>query len=429
MDKIQFISVSPYNGEKFPPLVNLLLQKFNLVFSGSSLIHDLYFPTEHWGKRDYDLWCNSENFNDVNRYLCMNGNVPIKMLHLGNKFCEIKSKRKTMIDRRRRMYVNFDLVGLSEYMVDGIKLQFINYGNRDCIQELINSFDFSFLQVFYDGKNLYYSNNPEDSSNKIGFINNNFKRERLEKYKNRGFKFTNLCFNCDKYKTADSHRILCSNCLNQIKFDSANKFIALEKFINIPKIEEKINSLLQKEQLGSAINMMIYTKQVNKAKELIEKLKDWIIESPKNIIRTIEIIAELQLTETFKKIYSLVKDKLTIEEKNGLLDKCNLNMLIFLQEIDDLYLERIEDYVLTKKFFTNEEKAEQHKDIIYLLDDNKFGIVRGTNNEDCPICYANITNAKKVNCGHYFCTKCLYKIIYERPQNERKCGLCRLPFN
>jgi hypothetical protein len=38
------------------------------------------------------------------------------------------------------------------------------------------------------------------------------------------------------------------------------------------------------------------------------------------------------------------------------------------------------------------------------------------NNENCPICYMNITN-NKTNCNHYYCSECIDKI-------SNKCPLC-----
>ena len=203
-------------ADKFPDFLNEILNEFTCYFAGSSLIHDVYFPEEDWGERDYDVWCSKINFDKINLKLCKEGNVPIRMEY----FKKAEKYQKT--------------IAISEYKIQNKKLQLINIGNN-----VFNftEFDFSFLQCYYDGKKIHTHNQYEPHL-KIGTISRTDKntQERIIKYQKRGFHFLNLCFGCFKNMTQQNfteevNYFLCHYCCQNT-------------FVNLPEVNyQKIISI------------------------------------------------------------------------------------------------------------------------------------------------------------------------------------------
>lgn len=390
-------------ADKLPDFINEILNEYKCYFAGSSLIHDVYFPDENWGERDYDIWCDNENFDKINLKLCTSGNVPIRMEY----FKKIGDYQKS--------------IAISEYNFENKKLQLINIGNNkfSCYD-----FDFTFLRCYYDGKNFkhYYE---EHLKNKVGFIErfDNNSINRIDKYVKRGFKFLNLCFYCLKNENQINNRdysekkFFCRNCFN----DNFNS-LSLENELRIISNE----NYLIKNYLLDYLFTLIKMKKIDRFKEILERIKDEL--NNDQIFRLLNFLGKLNLTESFIYTFELVKqleNKYIYEMITSLINKkCGGNCILYLEKkIYSLYLDKIEDHIISFRFLNNLELAHKNKDIIhYYLE---LQLEKGTNEEDCPVCKIEKTNIK-LNCGHYFCSKCLYKIIFES-DISKKCGICRSP--
>jgi hypothetical protein len=51
------------------------------------------------------------------------------------------------------------------------------------------------------------------------------------------------------------------------------------------------------------------------------------------------------------------------------------------------------------------------------------------NNSECAICLEVIVNRRTLGCNHSYCSECVDILINSNISNNKKCPLCRAPFN
>ena len=239
---IKPLQIKEYNGENFPKIIKeLLYNPKKIIFGGSSLIHDLYFQSEDWGERDYDLWCVSSEFFKLKHKL-------------------FKDKNCKKIKEETFKYSHLKMEGISEYLYkisdeQSIKIQIINVGKS--FEYMINNLDFSFISVIYDGENIHFLKTTEKEimeksgnvlSTKTNFCSCNLCHTktdisaktigRIIKYKNRGFTFQNICPFCPNNQIlSPNHIIKC-----QLKQDT-NKYLLTD----ISNENEKITEIAKSQ--------------------------------------------------------------------------------------------------------------------------------------------------------------------------------------
>ena len=135
------------------------------------------------------------------------------------------------------------------------------------------------------------------------------------------------------------------------------------------------------------------------------------------------------LTQSFVfylNLFSKVPQYIVLDLINDFIkNKSGINCILFLEnQIQNLKINKLEDNIISAKFLTNNDLVIQHQDIIY--DYQKYKFIEETNNEECPVCKTEKTNLK-LDCQHYYCSKCLYQIIYSF-DTEKCCGICRKKF-
>lgn len=438
---MEFVKQS-YDGNNFPKIVNEILdENFGKVFfGGGSLIHDLYFKEEDWGDRDYDIWCFHSSYKKVIR----------KMMHNINSR-QIKNKEF------KSYYGNFTIIGITEFLIYGIRLQIIDIGNVNSFDPIIRNIDLSFNTVMFDGKNLFfYLTDQEKIISKKGyFIKNEFQcictkcvthisekaQERIKKYEKRGFQIMNVCSFCE-----ERHMSNFSSSLECWK-----KFLDIEESISVYKyktgelIEQKIDILINKlniienfVDICAGLYLINMCRDMEIFQRLFVHLSEKIKIMPENIFFEVVVkFIEIGSVTGVKLFYSLFK-QYNFNEKSGKLfgHACRLNFIGIARFFESLsprfQMVIYEDKIFEFRFMNIYEYFLETGDVEFILKEvpslKKIEVLDNYDEDElCPICKYDNPNIA-LACNHKFCVICLIKFFAQKTRDMEtvNCPICRL---
>jgi len=432
---MEFVKVA-YDGNNFPKIVNEILEENfgNVLFGGGSLIHDLYFKEEDWGDRDYDIWCFHSSYKKVVRKLMHNS-------HKINKK-ELKS-----------YYGNFTIIGISEFLINGIRLQIIDIGNVNSFEPIIRNIDLSFNSIMYDGKNLFfYLTDQEKIISKRGFFIKNESQcicrictgnipkkalDRIEKYEKRGFQILNVCSFCkERHMSNVSSSLECwkkildieqSNTLKIIELIEPKKNIILDKLINLNNFVD--------------IAMGLYLINICRDIENLTKYFVFSVEKLKMMSENVffEVVGkfiEIGSITGVKLFYSIFKKYYFLEKSGKLFGQaCKMNFIgiaRFYESLSPRFNVIIyEDKIFEFSFMNIYEYFLETGDVEFILKEvpslKKIELLENCNEEElCPICKYDNPNIA-LTCNHKFCIMCLINFFAQKTRDREtiNCPICR----
>jgi len=457
---VPYKSIKDYNGELFPKLILEIINenKGNILFGGSSLIHDLYFNKETWEKRDYDLWCLEPTFNKIKRKL--------------NRLQNCKKIKEDEYENQNKYYNRFKTSAIAEYnYIDYsqeiknriIKIQLINIGiERINIMNTINNIDLSFNTVFYDGEKLiYFQTTEEEILNKKGYfipkklispLNhcsciiclqknknplNDKELQRIKKYKMRGFSITNLCPLCDNANAISLKH--CSDCWkNKLKITTENNFYKDGNQItknHIEIIKKEMTKYKENSFLLASIMMIISTRNIDLILETFNNFKEYfdISSCAFNLILTFQI--EIGFFTGFKLFFELIEPHLTTYSNKRIGElftkSCQWNHHNIAKFLSEKYprcnLTIFEDKIIDFKYLNTFEYFFLTNDLTIITKEyNSIFITTEESEENCSICQTDFPNLI-LCCKHRFCSNCLIN-YYQLQLNKNlklNCPMCR----
>ena len=411
-----------WNGNSLPKLVKNILTNFNLFLSGSSLVHDRYFPEEVWVNRDYDIWGSKEEINDTINYVkTMNPNVSCEYIFAGELFMNYSHVRSIV-----------------NIKIDDLKLQFLEFATNKTINDIVNNIDFTFLKLYFHKGEIYYFVNEENIVNRVGDIcikNNisasipkNSKLEtRIQKYRFRGFSFNNICKCCFQCLSPNiNHYIGCirnklANFHMQavikfsLEYPNNKLFIAiLSTFIRTYNPEDFIKLYYFYSEKGIKIN--------------IHEENDYLFElACKNGMATIckflysisldkDEKCTINIVTNYHSIFKYVTSRHFIETSKFL---CKIYPEYSIKVVDDKIVKAEIETIFD--FYT---RTKDKKKVIERLSNN-FTEYHKETMELCPICKSSDAEVTS-SCQHHFCLTCLTLWL---KNNNRECPYCQTEFN
>lgn len=433
MDNLPIIDEITYDGIDLPIIINEILQEENVIFGGSSLIHDIYFKEEDWGERDYDLWCTEHSYFKIQRKLRI------------NEKCK-KIKEETYNSKYSHLRIN----SLCEYSYKNddetkLKIQLINVGRN--FKYMIKNLDFSFVSLIYDGTNLkFIFTTEQEIKEKKGCIlipnnngintcscgmcmrNNDISQKtilRIKKYQKRGFTFLNLCTFCKNYEI--------------LSFEHFNKCKC--KKIEETKKNEEISTLASTttnpELIICCLNFYAKNRLMEDFINLFNHKKELIQFHSQNFKKLLQFCADNGQYTFFKLLMEFWNTQLNYLIEEIFLNcgrKNYINICRYLSnKYPKLYINIFEDKITEYKILSIFEYYLEYNDANILTTEMpQIKFIEGKTNEDgseaiCPICKCFSSNIE-LSCGHDFCDKCI--ITYFANQHNKgtklKCGVCRL---
>ena len=434
MLELQSLETINYNGENFPEIIQKILSDNGVIFGGSSLIHDVYFPEEDWGERDYDLWCLKSSYSKIHSNLRRNKNA---------------KKLKEEIFQ----YSHLKMEAIAEFKFNisennSIKIQLINVGLS--FDNMINNLDFSFISVLYDGTKIHFLKTTkqevlEKKGNVLIFNNSSCSCgccpneditqktiNRILKYEKRGFTFQNICPFCRSKKIhelTDTHLLKCKFKYKPTKY--INNDFPEEK---LPIIDE-LSISNNPEIITCCLSIYARTLQMEKFINLFNSQKHILKIHSQYYERLINDCLKNGLFTFFKLLFEFGKYDY---ENTGkfFLESCSRNYINISRYLAGIYerlkLEIFEDKIIEYKILSifeyyletnnpsilsKEMPNIQFTEIKY--DDDGEEII-------CPICKFYPTNIT-LKCGHDFCDKCiiLYFANEDNKKYKLKCAVCR----
>ena len=473
------------DGKSFPDIINQFLDKYkgNIIFGGSSLIHDLYFPEEKW-ERDYDLWMNSSTYISLRSHIRKIGLKKIKESAYENGEGDGDGESESSEGEGENeafaleKYGRFMIRGLTEYLFEGDEknekfiIQLIDVG-RNNLRKMIKSIDLSFNTVIYDGTHIYYfETDEEEIRSRSGYFiptsirlcectSCKFKhnltekeRDRIKKYERRGFSidfFCPLCQKNDRYANINH----CTNCWK--------KYLGVSKITEemIPQIETMIDTLLEgekekderekekekeKEKEGckerhqnyesiilSALLIILSARKVDLFESLFQKYKSRINPYSRFFEESLEIILELGSISGFKVLFEFAAPRIPFMHNKRIsklfITACSLNYLDISKYLSSksnrFELDIFEDKIVEYRVLSVFEYFMKYKDLLV------FGssIKKENSEEICAICHDAQCNML-LSCGHKYCDCCIisyfaieFRKNVDKPQIN--CPLCR----
>jgi len=446
-----------YDGRDFPEIINevLLENKGNVIFGGSSLIHDLYFKEETWD-RDYDLWCDENTYKKLKTNFYRRENF--RKLNE-----EIFSKNS-----ENSYYGNFQSQGIAEFIYNinessKIKIQLIDVGKKHKICKMFELVDFSFNTVFYDGEKLIYHDTTEEQVKaKTGILRVKTSRKfcpchfcskkesrlsekqllRIKKYQKRGFNLTNLCPFCEfKYPCSINH---CYYCLaKKLKLKVEMKFYQAGDNLTQQSLEKIVDlcSMYRKEEI--IYTMLIYilsTRNLNLFKELFENNRHIIDPYSLSFYTIFEFLLDNGIYEPFVSFFEIVEPHFTEYSYLtlsglffGLCRKNYVNLAsYFSKKIGRCKFELFGDKIISHRFLNIFEYYFEEKDVSIITNTFKYITVCNDPTEDsemCGICHTDFPNLK-LSCRHRYCHTCLitYFAMEYKKNSKLSCPMCRIKF-
>ena len=440
-------SIKDYNGEVFPEVINKLINenKGKILFGGSSLIHDLYFKSEYWENRDYDLWCLDTIYNKVKRKL--------------NRMPNCKKINEMNFEDSTKYYESFQTKEISEFYItlptSIIKVQLINI-DYPCIYAIMDSIDLSFNTVFYDGdKLIFYDTSEEEIMERQGvfrkkrkvtnscFCNNCINEDyslvekekiRISKYRRRGFKITNLCTLCKESSPISLfHCIKCWS--NKLKLSKTNKFFRENEIEKIQELPLLLSNERNEIIILSALILILSFKNTELFMILFDEYKKYFLTNSVIHNSLLELGIEIGSITLFKSIYELIEQNITSFSKKRIEElfkrSCNKNYVNISKYISNKLpqcrVNIFEDKIISFKFLNIFEYYQETKDFsIVLKEFKKMSITKESSEDNCPICQTNFPNLK-LSCSHRFCDSCLitYFSLELNKNNKLCCPMCR----
>lgn len=408
-----------YQGKHFPKFVNEIvnLKPGKIFFGGSSLIHDLFFPRENWGKTDYDIWCSSSESELIKEYF--------KPYHkIINDFvtqdCNIKQVQR--------------------YKINNQRIQIIFVQN---ITKVFLKKNFSFNTVFYDGNKIYYFRTTEnDVKNKQGvylyhpLLNSDYSTKRelnyqTQKYLKRGFKIKNLCPKCNKPRVLSlEHTFVCTfkNELSSYIGLLNRTFIkSLNQMEEVDKIKTYLQNELEKNNPYSYGFILMF----NNFLEKVSFNPNKIYQDMSYLELILINLGKLGLTELFIEIYSFYQkkyDNKKFEKRilNLVCDENNIHLARYLSLLNPKISLNIRgDFIFSyeiKNIFTCFLEKNDIKVLSSGIKDSEIF----NKDEECFICQKN-KNEITLQCKHSFCGTCLSQFyqLKEKKKEQLQCPMCR----
>ena len=433
-----------YDGDLFPESVRSILSenRGDVIFGGSSLIHDLYFREERW-ERDYDIWCNQKAY------------MKLKIDFLRNENYR-KLKEEIFTSNSSELYYsNFKTKGLCEYMIDDIKIQLINIGERLDVRKIVENIDFTFNTIFYDGlKLIFFDTSEEEIKSKQG--NFRFKyygkfltsldiyelklkekeASRIQKYKKRGFNINNLCPFCGKINYLNH----CYICIFRRLSINLNKDV-LTTGKGITDIQKEgliklMNEYPREDIIYCCLMGILSTGDYELFENQFELRRDIMNVYSDNFYVILDYLGENGYYRYFKKFFDLVEPFLVeySYEKINDIFKCAgrrnyLNVVkLISSRLPRFRYEIFEDKIVKYKFLSIFECYFEIKDLKIILDNLSFiKECKDETEEICGICHTNFPNLSLI-CNHRFCENCLLT-YFSMNKHKLSCPMCRRKFN
>jgi len=432
------IEIKKYDGSNIPPLVNEILRKYKnkAFFGGSSLLHDVFFPDEHWASRvDYDIWCKDDIYQNILSDIREKGLVNIHITKYNKKYYEafkIKELADFGFEIDRKQYI----------------IQVINIGSS--FYSLIDKIDFTFNTVLYNGEDLIFFRTTEaDVLQKRGelqvdVITNRCTCEeckdkkvsqkqinRICKYQARGFEITNFCPFCSPhdYKLITIHHF--QSCILNLSFPPYVIQLEDSQFQRILNIgHESTNPSV----ILCCLNIIARNLRMDDFISLFhEKQSYTIFDINSRLFNDILIDFTINGQYTFFKLFfDLLKKKIRITAtpiqilfRKACAYNC-INIARYISSHSQRYeLSIYEDRIYQHSILTVFEHYVKTKKIQAVLDEYPDITLfeNQEENEDsiCSICKENQCNIR-LPCGHEFCD-CIF--TYFVTTFSTRCGICR----
>lgn len=444
-------SIKMSKGEHFPQIILSLVERYKdkILFGGSSLIHDLYFPEEIWENRDYDLWCLSEIYDKIKRNFDKTPRA-------------VKIKEESFTNESD-YYGIFKTVGITEYLYNesgkDLKIQLINIGSeRSNLNNVMKNIDLSFNSVFFDGERLIYIDTTEEQiKSKLGrYLSKKFlcdcsncrrqrvftdkEKQRIEKYKKRGFSILNICSICNENaENTLIHSVYCFKKHLGIPNTTKNFFkigkILTEDKINI--IKDIIHNSTSNGIIICGLLLILSTTNTDLFNELFEENKSKIDPYSMELNECMDKMVGNGLVTGFTKFYELIEPY--INQKSyirlgELFEKCvnknYISMVKYMSSKSNRFQVTIyEDTIIEHKIFLSVfDFYIETRNISIII--NEFPKVKEISSiEVCPICQSSEVNIE-IGCNHQFCSSCLmsYFSLEEKKQKTLLCPICRSDF-
>ena len=436
-------------GINFPNIIKTILSEYpqKAIFGGSSLIHDLYFPQENWGERDYDIWC----MHSVYRKL-------LDKLRRNDNFVRMEKVNQPIRIQDSKYYNSFKIKAINDIIFsirpdEVIKIQLIDIGSELNFDKVATNIDLSFDSVFYDGNFIYYVGTDEgEIMRKEGYYREGGRREcdcpdcissipgksvdRIKKYETRGFKILNLCPFCEEYNmTRINH---CTKCLAKfldISEDKVGRKYELAEEMNadkIAKLDEKMQEITHPVAFASGLLILILSKQLAKFNEIFNNHISFLETSDAEnifnlLIKLTEIgnLTAVQLFFPFLKLSQkeLIKKVRTLFSISG---KYNfINLAKFYGRISTrFYLDICEDAIVNYKYLSIYELFLEYLNIDLIVGeiDGIRKIENLSDNIICPLCKCRNPNLE-LDCKHIMCDYCLMSMM-DKEKEIFKCPFC-----
>ena len=450
--------IEPYDGVDFPSIINELLDQHNgnIIFGGSSLLHDLFFKTSQW-ERDYDIWCEDRAYKAIKRTLNQKTNCS-----------KIKEEQFEKVSQNI-YYGRFQSKSICEFNYvcndcckQSLKIQLINVGtNYDKFERIINNVDLTINTVFYDGKSLIYVDTTKEdilakkcqyrfhlksyhglcSCSNCAQEKSISEKEmnRIKKYEGRGFTIDNLCPLCEgKYSLSLRHCLCCLR--KKMSIDKGIDFFSWGARIsedNINYILTTLEAYPRQEFILASLVLFLANKRLDLFLENLEKYKHLLNFYHPDYNRVLSLFVENGITTAFTKFYELIESSL-MEYSNKRINQlftiaCKKNFINLARFIENKSLrckfEIFEDKITSYKFvnifeFYLEKKDPKILDHLKYIKQNE-----APSEENCSICHTNFPNFT-LNCNHRFCDSCImtYFSIEDKKKNKPCCPMCRAKF-
>lgn len=448
--------VKDYDGKDILPFIKELIVENQVLFGGSSLIHDLYFPTQFW-LRDYDLWCVNDAYKKIRRKLGRMRNCK----KVKDVSFEIKSDYygRFKTEAISEYYCNLEVINDGYRNIQQIKLQLINVGKTT--SQLFNAMrfvDLSFNSLFYDGSRLIFVDTTEEEiKSKIGYFiplkkniyshcdciycTNNGKLSekelsRVRKYKERGFQILNLCPLCDS--THYSSLFHSMECLKRKLRLTDRDFYKMGDSITEEMENELSNVIYRYENTSiicAALLLFLSKRCLPTFSEKFEKCKHLIDTRSSIYNEVLKYCVEKGSLSGFSSFFGIVESQLTpfankrICQLFEIASKKNfINIARFIANKSPRFkLEIFEDKIISFKFQNIFEYFLETNDRQQLIQEySKINFINSPSEDPCPICHTSEPNLI-LHCKHRFCDSCLimYFAIETRSKKELSCPLCR----
>lgn len=447
---LEFSFCKPYDGIDLPHSVVTLIKKHqgNVLFGGSSLIHDIYFKDEDWGKRDHDMWCLEDAYNSILQTLLKTKGV---------------KQIATNDFEKNKYYGRFKIFAISDFLYKEkgkkIFLQLINIGRpSDKFYKVLTNIDLSFNSVFYNGENIYFFHTTEeDVKNKTGNYITNPKlhtfcncskchghiehkllrkeQERYDKYLSRKFTINNICPFCrEKNISTLNHTI---NCLRRKM--TKNKEKNINFFQSFDELSEEqllaiTNSMEQYQNnpglLLGCLLVILFNRNLELFYDMHDKFKSKINYKMNFFYEFLYMIVMNGLLTGFKLFFPLVPHEKLFEKgvTELFLLACKKNYINIGRYFNSLSnrfrLEIFEDKIFSYKFLSIYEFYLENQNIELLTKELKYlQLYEATDEEDiCPICKISPSNLI-LNCKHKYCDICLMS-YFSQEENKKHSLIC-----